>query len=182
MSRKQLTYIVSLRAYDQDHLLLWQDGGDAPDKYIAYPETKQFLLARRSDELLSKARELGLQVADQEPALIDLDKVFRGLAALRPNRRLSLRTCELLLDGWNTLEDMARSIGVPLTEATVDDPDSLRIAYDKLFYGNNLPSVTPADEAYSPLFSSGERKAIRSYLRRLWQEIMEGARQFCSEG
>lgn len=181
MNCKQSTYIVSLRAIGHDYLLLWQDGGDAPDKYIANPETKQFLLAGTLGELSGKARELGIQVADQEPTPVDLDKVFRVLAALRPNRRSSLRTCQLLLDGWNTLEDMAHSVDVPLPKASVDEPESLRMAYEKLFYGNNLPSVTPEEESYNPLFSSEERREMRNYLRRLWQAIIKGTRQFDSE-
>lgn len=178
MNPKELTYIVSLRACGHDYLLLWQDGGDAPDEYVVSPDVNQALLTGTLDELLTKAKKLGLKVADQEPTPIDLDKVFRVLAELRPNRRSSERTCQLLLDGWNTLEDMARSVGVPLPETTVDDPESLRVAYDKLFYGNNLPSVTPEEESYNPLFSSQERRGMRSYLRRLWQAVMERTRQF----
>ncbi len=176
MNPKELTYIVSLRACGQDYLLLWQDGGDAPDEYIVSPEANLTLLTKTLDELLSKARKLGLKVADQEPTTIDLDRLFRVLAALRPNRRSSERTCQLLLDGWNTIEDMARSVGVPLPETI--DPESLRMAYDKLFYGNNLPSVTPERASYNPLFSSQERKEMRNYLRRLWQAVMETTRQF----
>lgn len=181
MNPKELNYVVLLRAFDRNCFLLWQDGGEAPDKYVFLPETTHFLLGSTVEELLAGATRHGFQVADQEPVFIDMDKVFGALAALRPERLSSPKTCQLMLDGWNTLEDMARSIGVRLDEQDLDKREILRMAYDKLFYGNNLPAVTPEDQSYSPLFSSSERKAMRGYLRRLWREVVERSGQFSQE-
>lgn len=38
--------------------------------------------------------------------------------------------------------------------------------YDKLFYGNNLPSVTPPGEHYSPHFDDHEQRVIHEILDR----------------
>lgn len=173
MKSKELNYVVLLRACDRQYFLLWRDGGDVPDEYVLLPGSSCFLLGKTAADILGRAAKLGLQVADQEPAVVDIDKVFRLLAALRPERLSSTKTCQHLLDGWNALEDMARSIGVRLDDADFGESEMLRAAYDKLFYGNNLPAVTPDDQSYSPLFSSSERKAMRAYLRRLWKEIFE---------
>lgn len=167
-----LNYVVCLIILDHRHFLLWQDGGNEPDKYILVPETAFFLSAQTVEDLLRRATRLGLQVTDQDPVLVNIDKVFRVLAELRPGRASSQRTCQLLLDGWNTLEDMARSIQISLDEQQDDyEREVLRNVYDKLFYGNNLPAVTPSNRNYSPLLSSNERKVMRRYFRRLWLAI-----------
>ena len=174
MSTQELGYVVCLMAGGRQYFLLWQDGGTAPDKYVLLPKTSQFLLARTTEALFESATKLGVQVADQSPALVDMDRVFRALATLRSGRAPSLQTCQLLLDGWNTLEDMARSIQIlPDEQQSEDEREILGKVYDKLFYGNNLPAVTPANRNYSPLFSSIERKVMRRYLRHLWQGILE---------
>ena len=38
-------------------------------------------------------------------------------------------------------------------------------AYEKLFYGNNLPAVTPEGTSFHPLLGDGERAALRALLR-----------------
>lgn len=63
----------------------------------------------------------------------------------------------------NLLDDICRSIGQPLR---FDGPTANRV-YDKLFWGLNLPSVTPAGGHYVPLWSRRE-------IRKLHQVITAG--------
>uniref|UniRef100_UPI00333E8DAC hypothetical protein n=1 Tax=Castellaniella defragrans TaxID=75697 RepID=UPI00333E8DAC len=179
MTPKDLTYAVSLRAFNVDHVLLWQDGGNMPDKYCIQPGTSRFLSARTPKGLLRKATKLGFEVAGQEPVAMDLDKVFRVLAALRPGKSVSEKSCYVLLDGWNTLEDMARSLDIPL-EGNAGDGKLLHTVYEKIFHGNNLPSITPVNEKYNPLFSQDERRVMRSHFWRIWREIQRRTGQFTS--
>ena len=169
MNSKEFNYIVLLKTGSQHYYLLWRDGGETPDGFVLLSEMPCFLSGRTLEDLLDKAEKFGLQVVEQEPVTTDMNKIFKALAALRPQRPSSQRTCQLLLDGWNTLEDMARSIGINQNVTNLSTNKILRIAYDKLFYGNNLPSVTPENKSYRPLFSSDERKVIRAYFRHLWQ-------------
>lgn len=182
MINKSFNYIVLLQVCSRNHFLLWQNGGNAPDKYALQPGTSFFLTAKTVEELLDRAAKLNFQVADPEPDVMDIDRLFRVLAALRPERVSSTKTCEFLLNGWNTLEDMARSIGVPIDSSDLGEKESLRVAYDKLFYGNNIPAVTPDGQKYNPLFTSSERRSMRGYLRRLWHEITERSGQFSMNG
>ncbi len=175
---QSLSYVVLLRACGHEHFLLWQSGGAAPDRYVLQPGSSSFLRAATLEALLDGAAKLGCRVAEPTPEVMDLDRLFRMLAALRPERSSSTRTCACLLNGWNTLEDMARSIGIPMDGPDPEEQAALGLAYDKLFYGNNLPALTPAGQCYSPLFTARERRAIRRYLRRLWQEITARSGQF----
>jgi hypothetical protein len=71
-------------------------------------------------------------------------------------------TCAQLLNAWNLLGDIARSVN-----ASLDDrgPEADK-CYDKLFYGNNLPSITPPGEHYGPYFDDHEQRVITEILDR----------------
>ena len=173
MNSKGTNYVVSFKACCQQVFLLWQDVENLPSAYVLRPDTSRFLSGKTREELLDSAVKFGLHVSEQETAAVDVDRTFKVLTALRPGRLSSTRTCQFLLNGWNTLEDMARPLGIGLNNVNSDEREILQKAYHKLFYGNNLPAVTPNDQSYSPLFSSTERKAMRTYLQRLWREIIE---------
>lgn len=103
--------------------------------------------------------------------VVDIDRVLGSLSGLREGRSSSQKTCETLLDGWNTLEDLARSVHMNVRGQNKGEKEILQNAYDKLFFGNNLPSVTPVDRCYNPIFSLSERKAMRMHIRHLWRCI-----------
>jgi hypothetical protein len=173
MIRESMNYVVLLRTLGRSHYLLWREGEGAPDEYVIRPGSSQFLMANSLAELLAHAKHFGFRVADSEPVLIDLDEMFRVLAALRENRASSKQTCQALLEGWNALEDMSRAVDISVTGDALYQKEALRSAYDKLFYGNNLPAITPPNRSYAPLFTSEERKSMRMYLRATWKRILE---------
>ncbi len=43
--------------------------------------------------------------------------------------------------------------------------EEAKSAYDKLFYGNNLPAITPEDSKCHPLLNDRERAVLRTLLR-----------------
>lgn len=72
--------------------------------------------------------------------LHDLDRAVRWLEAdAEPD-------CRLLLAIWNLAGDVARSVSEPFDDrgGVLDD------VYHKLFFGSNLPSMTPPGEQYHP--------------------------------
>jgi hypothetical protein len=70
--------------------------------------------------------------------------------------------CGLLLEAWNLFDDIAASIGAHLH----DRGERRDKVYDKLFWGNNLPAVTPPGRSYQPLWNGCELRILRSVLRR----------------
>jgi hypothetical protein len=66
--------------------------------------------------------------------------------------------CPLLLGIWNLAGDVARSVN----EAFKDRGELLDKVYDKLFFGSNLPSMTPPGEHYQPEWSEEELGLLRS--------------------
>ena len=102
------------------------------------------------------AGALGVPLAATETAEYDFDRIQAWCAAPDP----AGVDCRSFLDSWNFLDDLTG------LHAGADTPHTClsRAAggvYDKLFWGNNLPAVTPPDERYAPAWSASELAAIR---------------------
>ena len=103
------------------------------------------------------AEALGVASASALPAAYDFDRVqawcdYPNAAGL---------DCRAFLDAWNFLDDLT---GLP---AGADTPYTRlsRAAvgcYDKLFWGTNLPAVTPPGGRFDPAWTPAELAAIRS--------------------
>jgi hypothetical protein len=104
----------------------------------------------------------GLPLADERPSRLDLDAVATWM------RRGRTVPCALLLEGWNFLADVARSV-----RAEADHGEAAFGVYAKLFAGNNLPAVNPPGEYYVPVWSAEELRLLRRVLGdglRVWRE------------
>jgi hypothetical protein len=97
----------------------------------------------------------GLDLCIEEPILHDLDSVAAWLA--RPVRAID---CDAFLTAWNLFADLAASTGAGFEP----DDERTRQIYDKLFWGNNLPTLTPPGEHYVPRWRAAERRRISEVL------------------
>ncbi len=91
-----------------------------------------------------------------EPLLHDLDDVARWL-----RQSLSAEVdCDILLTAWNLFGDLASSVKGDF------DPDRTQTQhiYEKLFWGNNLPAITPPGKHYTPRWSDDELLLMRNVL------------------
>jgi hypothetical protein len=136
-----------------DTFVLWYQ--DERDGFVRDPDG-QLLAARSLEALASAASELGLSLVQDGPSLYDFDKL----------REWCVRTeaagvdCAAFLNAWNFFDDLAR-----LHEDRQWDYAKLSQrasqTYDKLFWGNNLPSVTPPGERFTASWSAEELEEIR---------------------
>ncbi|MDE6787883.1 MAG: hypothetical protein K2J47_00995 [Ruminococcus sp.] len=69
--------------------------------------------------------------------------------------------CKIILDFWNIFNDILYSFGEKIPDERTKRSDR---CYNKLFFGNNLPAITPDGECYIPVFTRKERKNIRRIL------------------
>lgn len=108
-------------------------------------------------ELVEQAELLHLPLQAEPPPLYDLDRLTVQLATLRP----STIDCALLLDSWNLFTDAGASL-----RWSRFDPKSSRTQklYEKLFWSNNLPAMTPVGEHYRPSWSVREVRQLRIIL------------------
>src|ERR1019366_6100427 len=104
------------------------------------------------------ANDRKLQVAPESSALVDLRWIQEN--SLTPDNIDSVNA----LNAWNFFADVAASLpdkGAPF----IAQDRRLNATYDKLFWGNNLPSVTPAGECYEPAWSGEEVVEMQALLR-----------------
>jgi hypothetical protein len=108
-------------------------------------------------DLCAYAERRGLALVSEEPSEFDLDSVEHWLS--RPDR--AAINCHHFLDAWNLFDDIASSIGNAVFERSSRSAGDV---YDKLFWGNNLPAVTPPGKRYVPAWSDRELAELHRIL------------------
>ncbi len=85
----------------------------------------------------------------------DFNSIYKWCLSDDPNI-----DCDIVLNIWNILDDIFKSIQVVFKGATSDFDE----IYDKLFYGNNLECINETNEQYYPIFTNEEISNIKSML------------------
>jgi len=150
-------------------ILIWQISKAFPDSFKLGPKGS-LISAETEQELKIKLGVEYEKVKWSDGSEIDFDKFWASLRNLRVGRASSPKTCSLLLDGWNFLEDLAQTFKLDQDLEGLRSP-LLNKVYDKLLYGSNLPSITPEGKSYSPLWLEDEIYALRKGLKRIWKLI-----------
>jgi hypothetical protein len=144
MARKY--YKVRYRLDGVDSYLIWFSNDS--DGVVA-AEDGSILSFRGESDLCAYAERRGLGFEPEGPSEFDFDLVEHWLST--PDRETI--DCHLFLDAWNLFGDIASSSGHADLERSFRGAGGV---YDKLFWGNNLPAVTPPGEHYVPAWSEGE--------------------------
>lgn len=95
----------------------------------------------------------------EDPVMHDLDWV----QARCSDQTLPI-SCETTLAAWNLFGDVAASIGSAGADFQAIDAAAVS-TYRKLFWGNNLPSVTPAGQHYIPEWTAEDIQDLSIVLR-----------------
>ena len=149
-------YRLLYRLHGSDRFLLWysddHDGvetvADGVPSFRTEADLRAFADARR------------LPVSGEEPVLHDLDLVAAWLADPRGE---TIR-CGEFLAAWNLFGDVARSSPAAAAGFGAHD-ERLGGLYEKLFWGSNLPAVTPVGERFVPEWSRDEVADLRRVLQ-----------------
>ncbi|WP_426366834.1 hypothetical protein [Streptomyces sp. E-08] len=142
-----------------DLTLIWRPGeADAPDE-VAVDDHGQLLAFRDYETLREAADRYGWELVREGEAALDLDAVRRWVE--RPER--GPVTTAPLLDAWNLLEDLSRSLkaGPPLpSQGPIHDS-----AYEKLF---------GEEEAWTDEETAAVRELLRAGLD-LWEQAVRAS-------
>lgn len=137
----QLLYLIW---YSTD----WYDG-------VLTTEHNLVLVFKELKQLQEFANKADLKlIYDAEPVLHDFDAIANWI---KKPREIEV-DCKLFLTAWNIIDDVRRSLGLKLKKK---DKRTIKI-YEKLFWGNNLPSVTPSNKKYTPSWSGRELYRIKT--------------------
>ncbi len=143
---------VAYRLDKQTKYLIWYDD-DADGVLTADGGVPVF---RTLIHLRAFATEHALKLQKERPTHYDLDAVDRW-RKVRGGKKSRYLKCNLLLDAWNLFGDISASTGRAFPGAASE----ANLLYQKLFYGLNLPSITPEGQHYTPAFSRAELQALR---------------------
>lgn len=150
---KYFSYLYRLNA--EDRYLIWisnEKDSVAVDAEGFVPTFKDPVILRGYASLNHYSLE------SEEPILHDLDWVATWLAS----PRLSV-DCREALASWNLFGDVAASI-VDRGSTFKHLDSKLGAIYEKLFWGSNLPSMTPKGAHYVPEWSSDEIDSLAEIL------------------
>ena len=73
--------------------------------------------------------------------------------------------CKDILDIWNFLTDVHRTVGLPDFERVAPRRTVDRV-YGKIFSGCNLPTLTPKGQTYNPVWTRAEERVLRRVLQK----------------
>lgn len=164
MSRQY--YILRYRLDGSDSFLIWySDEKDGvfvnEDGFV--PSFKDY------GSLLKYTEGRNISVGAEEPTLLDLDVLGRWLE----EDDVALIDPDGFNGAWNLFADVSHSIG-----GGYDANRRLtQKIYNKLFWGCNLPVVTPEGERYHPAWTERELKIMRDVLSsglRMFRSAVRG--------
>ena len=165
MERKY--YLLWYRLDGSDSYLIWysnENDGVFVDEVGIVPSFNS------TESLLRYAEVHGISVDAGEPILLNLDVLRKWLK----ETDVQLIDPSSFNDAWNLFADVAHS-----TKSSFDtDQELTRKIYDKLFWGCNLPSVTPEGEQYHPAWTKRELKIMGEVLRaglQMFRRSISGA-------
>jgi hypothetical protein len=123
------------------------------ERYLIWSSNDEDALVVGADGLIPSFKDIAqlrayadvncYRLQNEEPILHDLDWVAAWTKA--PVVPID---CVKALAAWNLFSDVARSM--PDSGTAFQHLDSRPAIYDKLFWGNNLPSMTPEGRNYVP--------------------------------
>ena len=109
-------------------------------------------------------------IAEEEPMLHDLDCIEAWLCTPTIS---SVIDCDAFLAAWNLFGDISVSVNGNFDR----DHKKTQNIYDKLFWGNNLPAITPPGKHYTPIWSDEELQVLREVLANGLQLFRQVIRQ-----
>lgn len=144
-------------SYRESCFYLWQSNDDA-DCFLV--ENEHIACFLREEDLRQFMEEKNLSVED-EGTVIEIP-AKQKLCKLQKDRVELF--CSEMLNLWNLAMDIRNSYGPK--DSLLDGHKRL---HDKLFYGNNLESLTPAGCKYVPEFTVLERRQLQAVMDEMYR-------------
>jgi hypothetical protein len=149
-------YACCVRIDGADVFLAWYQ--DATSGFVR-TASDRVLATSTLEQLGQAARELGFSLPLDEVTDYDFDRIAAWCDRPTPDGI----ECVPFLNAWNMLDDLARVDEIPDTPFARLSRDCGG-CYDKLFWGNNIPTVTPPGERYVPSWDADEVEDTRAVM------------------
>lgn len=164
MKQARTYYLIRFCLDGAQGYLIWYDDDQKDGVVLTAPD--RVAVFRGLPEAAEHAASHVFQIKEEERlAVYDFDRLEAWLS--HPSREEI--DCAFFLNMWNLFTDVAHSIGAALAET----PKTSDV-YDTLFWGCNLPSITPAGEHFEPSWA-GDSVSILSEFLSSGLMMMRGA-------
>jgi hypothetical protein len=150
-------YVFSYQLSSEVRYLIWvsDDENSKKDRFVS--DSQGMIPAFTGLEALeayAATKNLSL-LTPSSAILLNLDTIVGWLSA-----NSDLPTCDDLLNAWNAFSDADNSTQREPSFSKMSFTNKL--IYDKIFWGNNLPAVTPEGEHYDPSWTAEELDTMKS--------------------
>jgi hypothetical protein len=135
-------FIVRLVWDKAGRYLLWQEGGTEPDQFVLDHNNKDIAIARSLPEIVRFAEHSAAAVDVADVREFDFDCL---LSTLRSSAPLSVTDYRAILNGWNLIEDFARTLKIDVMP-NEDQRSLIQSIYERLFLSANVLDVDPSNE------------------------------------
>lgn len=142
-------YIVAFSNKKRDYYCIWT----SDEGFITYED--KILLFDTIMKAKLYCHENQMSVDDTEITRFYIDDIFNWCTSVKFDF-----DCDLLLNWWNILSDVYKSLGIYFDGDSIEKND----LYEKLFFGNNLPTINKSDKKYIPIFSKEEMEVVKKLL------------------
>lgn len=156
-------YPVSVKNEGCTRFLVWCEG-QSGDYYLR--DGDNLIVGDSLGTLRDALAEKSGEVDWGASCVIDIDKLFNDLEAISIGHTSDDSQNSLFLDAWNFFEDLIHTFGLE-QDFSKFRTVHLDAVYEKIFWGCNLPAVTPEGKSYSPLWADNEIEVWREYMCEL---------------
>lgn len=167
---ENICYLTCVIWDREGHYLLWLDGDDLPDFFMSNPDGT-ICIESSQNEIRKISQDLGLKIVDTAICTIDLDIIWPILRKTRQIRDISSEELNSILNGWNVMEDFARTLKLNLPPFSRERRKSIQKVYEKIFVGADVLGTQSSVDAERPALSSKERVIARDFLCTAWKRI-----------
>lgn len=142
-------------------ILLWKEGGDYEDRFLLDEDGNLI-----KGETIEQLRGLADKACNPNSVdwsydyIVDMDEITETLRSLTPGQEIPTTACDLLLNGWNFIDDLLHTMEMPRTYEKQDN-ESINRIYERILGGNNLETLTPPGESWHPVFSEPEILSVQ---------------------
>ncbi|MGE5194888.1 MAG: hypothetical protein ACM3U2_20540 [Deltaproteobacteria bacterium] len=135
-------YGCRLRLDGDDKFVIWFQ--NAHDDFVCAPDGR-LVWARSTGEIVTAARDRGITLVSEDAILYDFDRISDWCRC----RAAETVDCNVFLNAWNFFDDLAGIHEFPDSNFAMLSRAAAN-RYDTLFWGCNLPVVTPPGERFEP--------------------------------
>jgi hypothetical protein len=149
-------YMVKFTWRSASHFIIWYTNSD--DGVII--DDRKPVVFSNTNDCRQFAHQSGIAILEESSNRYDFDSISNWVSS----PQLDLIEPQHFLDAWNLVDDIVSSLHNDINYDAVKDEE--RNLYDKLFWANNLPTITPDDSEYVPIWTSEEINALVHSLSR----------------